>query len=57
MEVLTKASSGVYLPPLRFTALDNFERLQQTRLHGKPLKVSLITSEERRIVDDATHGG
>lgn len=55
MEVLTKASSGVYLAPLRLLALENFERLQQARPDGEPIKVSLVTGEERRIVEGATH--
>jgi ATP-dependent RNA helicase SUPV3L1/SUV3 len=55
MEVLAKASSGVYLAPLRLLALENFERLQEARPHGKPLKVSLITGEERRIAEGGTH--
>jgi ATP-dependent RNA helicase SUPV3L1/SUV3 len=55
MEALTKAKSGVYLAPLRLLALENYERLVAARPHGKPLKVSLITGEERRIEEDATH--
>lgn len=55
MEVLAKAGSGVYLAPLRLLALENFERLQEARPHGEPLKVSLVTGEERRIVEGATH--
>ncbi|MFB9245545.1 helicase-related protein [Massilia antarctica] len=55
MEALAKAKSGVYLAPLRLLALENFERLQSARPHGKPLAVSLVTGEERRIADDATH--
>lgn len=55
MEALTKAASGVYLAPLRLLALENFERLQQARPHGELLKVSLVTGEERRIVEDGTH--
>jgi ATP-dependent RNA helicase SUPV3L1/SUV3 len=55
MEALAKASSGVYLAPLRLLALENFERLQQVRAHGEPLKVSLVTGEERRLADGATH--
>jgi ATP-dependent RNA helicase SUPV3L1/SUV3 len=55
MEVLAKASSGVYLAPLRLLALENYERLQQAHPHGEPLKVSLITGEERRIVEGGTH--
>jgi ATP-dependent RNA helicase SUPV3L1/SUV3 len=55
MEALAKANSGVYLAPLRLLALENFERLQQVRPHGEPLKVSLVTGEERRLADGATH--
>ena len=55
MEALAKASSGVYLAPLRLLALENYERLQQARPHGEPLKVSLVTGEERRIVEGGTH--
>lgn len=55
MEHLAKASSGVYLAPLRLLALENYERLQEARPHGEPLKVSLITGEERRLVPGATH--
>lgn len=55
MEALVKAKSGVYLAPLRLLALENFERMQEARPHGKPLAVSLVTGEERRLADDATH--
>jgi ATP-dependent RNA helicase SUPV3L1/SUV3 len=55
MEALAKAGSGVYLAPLRLLALENFERLQQMRPHGKELAVSLVTGEERRIAEGATH--
>ncbi|MRV72410.1 RNA helicase [Duganella sp. FT92W] len=55
MEALAKAPSGVYLAPLRLLALENYERLQTVTRHGKPLAVSLVTGEERRIVDGATH--
>jgi ATP-dependent RNA helicase SUPV3L1/SUV3 len=55
MEALAKAASGVYLAPLRLLALENFERLQQARPHGEPLKVSLVTGEERRVAEGATH--
>ena len=55
MEALAKAVSGVYLAPLRLLALENYERLQAARPHGEALKVNLITGEERRIVDGATH--
>ena len=55
MEALAKASSGVYLAPLRLLALENYERLQQARPHGEALKVSLVTGEERRLVEGSTH--
>ncbi|SHG66261.1 helicase-related protein [Massilia sp. CF038] len=55
MEALAKASSGVYLAPLRLLALENFERLQAARPHGKELAVSLVTGEERRLAEGATH--
>jgi len=55
MDALGKAPSGVYLAPLRLLALENYERLQEMQQHGKPLKVSLVTGEERRLVPGATH--
>jgi ATP-dependent RNA helicase SUPV3L1/SUV3 len=55
MEALAKARSGVYLAPLRLLALENYERLQAARPHGEEIKVSLITGEERRLVEGATH--
>lgn len=55
METLIHAKSGVYLAPLRLLALENFERLAAARPHGKALKVSLVTGEERRIEEGATH--
>jgi ATP-dependent RNA helicase SUPV3L1/SUV3 len=55
MDALAKAKSGVYLAPLRLLALENFERLQAARPHGKPLAVSLVTGEERRMAEDGTH--
>ncbi|GGY57334.1 helicase-related protein [Pseudoduganella albidiflava] len=55
MEALAKAASGVYLAPLRLLALENYERLLEVTRHGKPLAVSLVTGEERRIAEDATH--
>ena len=55
MEALTKAPSGVYLAPLRLLALENYERMQGVTVHGKPLKVSLVTGEERRLAAGATH--
>jgi ATP-dependent RNA helicase SUPV3L1/SUV3 len=55
MEALAKAKSGAYLAPLRLLALENYERLQAARPHGEPIKVSLITGEERRIAEGSTH--
>ncbi|MBD8531728.1 MULTISPECIES: helicase-related protein [unclassified Massilia] len=55
MEALAKAKSGAYLAPLRLLALENYERLQAARPHGEPLKVSLITGEERRVTEGSTH--
>jgi ATP-dependent RNA helicase SUPV3L1/SUV3 len=55
METLIHARSGVYLAPLRLLALENYERLAAARPHGKPLKVSLVTGEERRLEEGATH--
>jgi len=55
MEALAKAASGVYLAPLRLLALENYERLQAARPHGKEIKVSLVTGEERRLAEGATH--
>ena len=55
MEALAKAASGVYLAPLRLLALENYERLVAACPHGEALSVSLVTGEERRIADDATH--
>ncbi len=55
MEALIKAKSGVYLAPLRLLALENYERLVEARPHGMALKVSLVTGEERRLTEGATH--
>jgi ATP-dependent RNA helicase SUPV3L1/SUV3 len=55
MEALAQAASGVYLAPLRLLALENYERLLEAKPHGEELKVSLITGEERRIAEGATH--
>ena len=55
MEALAKAGSGAYLAPLRLLALENYERLLAARPHGEPLKVSLVTGEERRIAEGSTH--
>lgn len=54
MEALAKAKSGVYLAPLRLLALENYERLVAT-LTPQGKKVSLITGEERRLEEGATH--
>ncbi|MEW9899939.1 helicase-related protein [Chitinivorax sp. PXF-14] len=50
MEALAKAASGVYLAPLRLLALENYERLDE-----QGVKVSLVTGEERRLTEGATH--
>ena len=55
MEALAKAASGVYLAPLRLLALENYERLQNVTRNGEALKVSLVTGEERRVEEGATH--
>jgi ATP-dependent RNA helicase SUPV3L1/SUV3 len=56
MEALAEAETGVYLAPLRLLALENYERLQAVRGEdGQALKVSLITGEERRLAENATH--
>jgi ATP-dependent RNA helicase SUPV3L1/SUV3 len=55
MEALIKARTGIYLAPLRLLALENYQRLVDAKPHGKELKVSLVTGEERRIAEDATH--
>ena len=50
IEALAKASSGVYLAPLRLLALENYERLQGMQQHGRPLAVSLVTEIGRAHV-------
>ena len=55
MEALAKARTGVYLAPLRLLALENYERLAEVERDGERLKVSLVTGEERRVVEGATH--
>ncbi|MDD5298083.1 MAG: helicase-related protein [Rhodocyclaceae bacterium] len=50
MEALAKATSGVYLAPLRLLALENYERLSE-----RGVAVSLVTGEERRITEGASH--
>lgn len=54
VQALAEAQSGVYLAPLRLLALENYERLsEQLALVGK--KVNLVTGEERREQEGATH--
>jgi ATP-dependent RNA helicase SUPV3L1/SUV3 len=55
MEDLANARNGVYLAPLRLLALENYERLQAMDLGGRKLKVNLVTGEERRLEEGATH--
>jgi ATP-dependent RNA helicase SUPV3L1/SUV3 len=55
MADLGSAGSGVYLAPLRLLALENYERLQAMEFDGRRLKVNLVTGEERRIEEGATH--
>ncbi|NTV11573.1 MAG: RNA helicase [Zoogloea sp.] len=50
MEALARAKDGVYLAPLRLLALENYERLAD-----RGVAVSLVTGEERRITEGATH--
>ncbi|MEC5398959.1 helicase-related protein [Uliginosibacterium sp. H1] len=50
MEALALADSGVYLAPLRLLALENYERLVE-----RDVPVSLVTGEERRLTEGATH--
>ena len=50
VDALKRASSGVYLAPLRLLANENYERLDEA---GVP--VSLITGEERKLHPHATH--
>ncbi len=47
---LAKARSGVYLAPLRLLAYEQYERLT-----GLGAKCSMITGEERILVEGATH--
>jgi ATP-dependent RNA helicase SUPV3L1/SUV3 len=53
-QALANAKSGVYLAPLRLLALENYEQLA-SHLGEHDLKVSLITGDERREVEGATH--
>ncbi|MES2534365.1 MAG: helicase-related protein [Pseudomonadota bacterium] len=55
MDALAAAKTGVYLAPLRLLALENYERLLAARPGGKEIKVSLVTGEERRLTEGATH--
>lgn len=55
MEALAKARTGVYLAPLRLLALENYERLLKVAEGGRDIKVNLVTGEERREVEGATH--
>jgi ATP-dependent RNA helicase SUPV3L1/SUV3 len=50
MQILQQAQSGVYLAPLRLLALENYERLREAGVC-----VNLITGEERRLSENATH--
>ena len=50
IEALVAASSGVYLAPLRLLALENYERLQ-----ARGVPVSMVTGEECRLLEGATH--
>jgi ATP-dependent RNA helicase SUPV3L1/SUV3 len=50
IEALVAARSGVYLAPLRLLALENYERLQ-----ARGVAVSMVTGEECRLLDGATH--
>lgn len=50
LQKLLKAETGCYLAPLRLLALENFEFL-----NNQDVKTSLLTGEEKMIVEDATH--
>lgn len=54
LQHLCRAETGVYLAPLRLLALENYERLSKA-LEETGGKVSLVTGEERRVVEGATH--
>jgi ATP-dependent RNA helicase SUPV3L1/SUV3 len=54
MQALFQAKTGAYLAPLRLLALENYERMAQ-QFEGTDKKVSLITGDERREVEGATH--
>lgn len=50
IEALATARNGVYLAPLRLLALENYERLTD-----RGVMVSLVTGEECRLTEGATH--
>src|SRR5690349_10931163 len=50
VDALKRASSGVYLAPLRLLANENYERLE-----AAGVAVSLVTGEERKLHPNATH--
>ena len=54
VQALAQAESGAYLAPLRLLALENYERLSE-HLATQGRKVNLVTGEERREEDGATH--
>lgn len=54
IQALIAAKTGVYLAPLRLLALENYERLTEA-FAGTDRKVSLVTGEERRLEEGATH--
>jgi len=54
IQALANARTGAYLAPLRLLALENYERLA-SHLGEHEKRVSLITGDERREVEGATH--
>lgn len=50
IEALAAARNGVYLAPLRLLALENYERLRD-----RGVAVSMVTGEECRLTEGATH--
>jgi ATP-dependent RNA helicase SUPV3L1/SUV3 len=54
VQALANANTGVYLAPLRLLALENYERLSN-HMGAHDKRVSLITGDERREVEGATH--
>lgn len=50
LQALEKASSGIYLGPLRLLALEVFNKLTE-----KGISCNLVTGEEQHIVPGATH--